>query len=165
MPTPATPARARTSRRRCFHEEPSRLLGFALHDWWGAGRTSIEFAATTQEHYYYVGALPLMLALAALIARPRAARVAVALVGLVSILVATGVAPLFDLLVSLPGFEAANNGRLAVITVICLALLAGWGFDELTGAGLARRPPRGDPGERRRAVGAAGRLRRRWRAT
>ena len=81
-----------------FHEEPRRLLGFALHDWWGAGRTSIEFAATTQEHDYYVGALPLMLALAALIAAAATGpRGGGRWWALVAILVATGVAPLFDL--------------------------------------------------------------------
>ena len=50
----------------------------------------LEFAATAEEHDYYVGALPLMLAVAALVVRPRAARIAVALVGAASILVATG---------------------------------------------------------------------------
>ena len=48
----------------------------------------------------------------------------------------------------LPGFDAANNGRFAVIAVLCLAVLAGWGLDELTAGRIAARaascsgPPR-----------------------
>ena len=45
---------------------------------------------------------------------------------------------------ALPGFDAANNGRFAVIAVLCLAVLAGWGLDDLTGARV--------PGRRRQLV-------------
>ena len=38
-----------------FRQPPHYLLGIFLHDWWGAGRTSYEFAATNQERAYYVG--------------------------------------------------------------------------------------------------------------
>jgi hypothetical protein len=122
-----------------FRQPPKYLLGLFLYDFWGAGRTSYEFAATNQEHAYYVAALPLMLAAAALVLRPRRERVAVVLAGAAGLAIATGQPPLFDLLTSLPGFEAANNSRFGVIAIVCLAVLAGWGFDDLTGGRIARR--------------------------
>ena len=80
-----------------------------------------------------------MLAAIALIANPRPARIAVAGAGVVTMAVATGVTPFYDVVVAVPGLEAANNGRFAVLGVICLALLAGWGLDDLTAGELAGR--------------------------
>ena len=59
--------------------------------------------------------------------------------GAAALAVATGLPPLYDLVVQLPGFDAANNGRFAVIAVLCLAVLAGWGLDELTARDAAPR--------------------------
>ena len=71
------------------------------------------------------------------------ARIAVAAVGAVTLAVATGLPPFYDAVVHLPGFDAANNGRFAVIAILALALLAGWGLDELSGRELtAVRVPR-----------------------
>ena len=53
--------------------------------------------------------------------------------GAVALAVATGIPPFFDIVKSLPGFDAARNGRLAVIAVLCVAVLAGWALDDLTG--------------------------------
>ena len=120
--------------------QPARYLGgLVLHDWWGHGASSLVFGAQQQERAYYVGVLPLLLAVTALVARPRRERVAVLLVGAGALSIATGLPPLYDLVVALPGFEAANNGRVAVIAVLCLAVLAGWGLDELTGQALPAR--------------------------
>ena len=49
--------------------------------------------------------------------------------------------PALRLVLELPGFSAAHNGRFAVVAVLCLAVLAGWGLDDLTGQDLpaARR--------------------------
>jgi hypothetical protein len=68
----------------------------------------------------------------------------VAGVGAAMLAVATGMPPFYDLVVGLPGFSVSHNGRLAVVAVLCLAVRAGWGLDELTCSGLAAR--------RRRAV-------------
>jgi hypothetical protein len=114
------------------------VFGLMLHDYWGHGRGAIQFASQLPERAFYVGALPLMLAVAALIARPALERIAVAAFGVAGLLVATGTAPLYDLVLDLPGFSAAHNGRFAVVTVLCLAVLAGWGLDELTGDRLSR---------------------------
>ena len=128
----------RSSVSEFFKVPPRFLLGFTLHDFWGHGRGATEFASQLPERAYYVGALPLMLAIAALIARPRRERIAVAVFGVAALDVATGSAPLYDLVLKLPGFSAAHNGRFGVVAVLCLAVLAGWGLDELTGEGLSR---------------------------
>ena len=39
---------------------------------------------------------------------------------------------------ALPGFAQAHNTRLAIVACLALALLAGWGLDELTGGGRGR---------------------------
>ena len=116
------------------------LFGLFVHDYWGRQtRTPIEFPSAMEENAYYVGALTLMLSIAALVARPRGQRVAFAVLGVAALAMATGIQPLFDLLTHLPGFSTAHNSRLAVIFVFCFALLAGWGLDELTEDVVARR--------------------------
>ncbi len=124
-----------------FHQDPRYLLGTFLRDYWGHGQTSQVFGSVQAEHAYYVGALTLMLGAAALILRPRLERLAVALLAVLALLAATGLTPLYSLLVKLPGFDAANNGRLAVIAILCVAVLAGWGLDELTAQRRAGRAP------------------------
>jgi hypothetical protein len=112
--------------------QPARyLLGVFLHDYWGHAATALQFGPGLEERAYYVGALALMLAAAALVLRPARERVAVAVVGAAALAVSTGLPP-YQLLVRLPGFDATNNGRFAVVMVLCLAVLAGWGVDELS---------------------------------
>jgi hypothetical protein len=125
-----------------LHQPASDLLALFLHDWWGSGATGLELSFSL-EHAYYVGALPLMLGAVALIARPSAARLATFGVGVATMAVATGITPFHDIVIALPGLEAANNGRFAVLAVLCLALLAGWGLDDLASGELApgRRLP------------------------
>ena len=41
--------------------------------------------------------------------------------------------PVYGVVEALPGFDAANNGRVAVVPILAVAVLAGWGLDELTG--------------------------------
>ncbi len=89
------------------------------------------------ETAFYAGALPLMLAFAALL-RPRVERVAVAVVGAASLLVVLGIQPLFALAGRTPGLEQTYLSRLTIIYLLCLALLAGWGLDDL----VRRRPSR-----------------------
>jgi len=121
-------------------KQPSRyLLGLFLPDYWGHGPTALQLGGGLEERAYYVAALPLVLGAAALALRRSLARIAVALVGAAALAVATGLPPIYDLIVHLPGFDAANNGRFAVIAILALALLAGWGLDELTGRELSAR--------------------------
>jgi hypothetical protein len=132
--------------------QPARyLLGIFLHDYWGRKAGALQFGPGLEERAYYVAALPLMLGAAALVVRRSWTRIAVAAVGAAALAVATGLPPLYDLVVKLPGFDATNNGRFAVITILCLAVLAGWGLDELTGSESAI-------GRRRAVLGAAAAL-------
>jgi hypothetical protein len=121
-------------------KQPSRaLLGIFLYDYWGHAHTSLHVGPGLEERAYYVGALPLMLSAVALAARRSWGRIAVALVAAAMLAVSTGLAPVYDIVIHLPGFDATNNGRFAVIAVLGLAVLAGWGLDELVDPGLAPR--------------------------
>ena len=117
-------------------------LGLFLSDWWGRP-TQTPLRPFLLERALYVGALPLMLAAAALL-RPTATRVAVALFGGLWLAVALGVPPLLQIDTRLPVFSAGHNTRLVVLTMLALALLAGVGLEELSGRGealAARRRP------------------------
>ena len=53
------------------HVDPTYLLGFFLYDYWGRA-TDTPLLLLLFSRSWYVGALPLMLAAAALVVRPRA---------------------------------------------------------------------------------------------
>jgi hypothetical protein len=122
---------------------PRFLLGFFLYDYWGRSTgTPLELFLLARA--FYVGALPLMLGAAALILRPRLERVAVAGFAALCMAVVVGVQPIFQIVTALPVFSSGHNTRLALLALLCIALLAGWGLDEL----IERR----DPWERRRRL-------------
>ncbi len=106
------------------------LLGFALPDFWGRA-THSAYGAFAQERALYVGALPLVLAGAALVVRPTLTRVGLALLGALMLAVALGVPPLPQIASHIPIVKTGNHLRVVVITMLCLALLAGWGLDDL----------------------------------
>ncbi len=109
------------------------LLGLFLHDYWGRQTTTkLASAHALEERAFYVGALTLMLACAAVILRPRWERTVLTVLGLIGLAVAVNL-PVFNVVTHLPAFSSAQNSRLAVIFVLCAALLAGWGLDELVG--------------------------------
>ncbi len=111
-----------------------------LPDYWGRPtQTPLELFLLARA--FYAGALPLMLAGTALLLRPTRDRVAVALYGLAAMAVVVGIPPVFQLVTHLPVFSSGHNGRLVVLAMLCVALLAGWGLDELT-AEVRRRAPR-----------------------
>ena len=117
------------------HARARYVLSFFLSDYWGRPtQTPIEIFLLARA--FYVGALALLLALAAVLFRPTATRIAVALFGAVCAAVVFGVPPVFQAVTALPGFSSGHNGRLAVGFVLALALLAGWGLREL----LEHRP-------------------------
>jgi hypothetical protein len=123
---------ARKQAADLLHQSGERLLGIVLPDFWGHGPTGQIFGGVLPERAYYVGALPLMLALVALVLRPRAERIVLAVTAVLMLMVATGMSPVYGIVVKLPGFAAANNGRVAVIAVLAVALLSGWGLDDMT---------------------------------
>jgi len=113
------------------------LLGLLLPDYWGRP-TAISLQGVTLEHAFYVGALPLMLAAAALIVRPALERVAIALFGALCLAVVVGAPPVFEAVNALPGFSVTHNTRMTILFVLCVALLAGWGIDEIASPRMAR---------------------------
>jgi hypothetical protein len=134
-------ATARADSSDLLHQPSRYLLGLFLPDYWGRKASALQFGTGLEERAYYVAALPLMLGAAGLMLRPSLLRASVAVTGAACLAVATGLPPLYDLVLKLPGFDSTNNGRFAVVTVLCLAVLAGWGLDELTTGerALARR--------------------------
>jgi Bacterial membrane protein YfhO len=90
------------------------------------------------ETAFYAGAMPIMLAVIALL-RPRVERVAVAVFSALSLLVVLGVQPFFGAVSHLPGFDVTYNSRLTILYLMGIALLAGWGLDDL----VRRSPARG----------------------
>jgi Bacterial membrane protein YfhO len=108
------------------------ILGFALPEYWGRP-TQSSYETFINVRAFYAGALPLLLAALGLVLRPTRERVGIALAGVGALLVVFGVQPLFRVVTALPGFAQAHNTRLTVIACLALALLAGWGLDELTG--------------------------------
>ena len=125
-------------------------IGVFMPDWWGRP-TQTPIRVFLLERALYVGALPLLLVAAAFILRPKAERIAVALFGLLWFAVVLSVPPFLQIVSRLPIFNSGHNTRLIILTMFCVSLLAGWGFDDLA---RLRRVPR----RRRQAllwVGAA----------
>ena len=80
-----------------------------------------------------------MLAAAALLLRPRVERLAFAAVGFVSLAVVLGIPPFLQVVTRLPVLSSGHN-RFAIFWTLSVALLAGWGLDEVTArAGAMKR--------------------------
>lgn len=117
-----------------LHTEPRYLLGVFLHGYWGRPTETLVNAGIVYERAFYAGAIVLMLAGLAVIVRPSAERVTVALIGAFSLCVAVGAEPFTSMIRAVPGFSVSQNARLGVVFVFCMALLAGWGASDLAGA-------------------------------
>ena len=127
---------------------PAKYLGaLFLHDYWGRPTNGSTIEPFTVIRGWYAGAATLMLALVALVLRPTRERIAVAVFALFCGLMVVGADPVFWLVTKLPGFSAAHNQRLLIYVLLGLALLAGWGLDELSREG---RPPLREPAARAR---------------
>lgn len=112
-------------------------LGVLIPFQWGKPtQTSLDFFLLARA--FYGGALPLMLAGIALL-RPTRERVAAAVIGVCCMMVVLGLPPVFQLVTHLPVFSSGHNTRLAVLYLLCLALLAGWGLDDVVKRGVSRR--------------------------
>lgn len=113
---------------------PRKYLGaLFLHDYWGRP-TQVDLEAFMQVRGWYAGAATLMLAGTALIARRSAQRIALVVFALFCVCMVVGIPPVFGFVSSLPGFSAAHNERLLIYFLLCLALLAGYGLDDLARA-------------------------------
>ena len=114
------------------------LLGLALYEYWGRA-THAATGAFAQEKALYAGALPLVLAATALIVRPTPQRIGFAVLGALALATVIGLPPLPDLAGQIPIVKTGNHLRLIVILMLCLALLAGWGLDDLSAGRGGRR--------------------------
>jgi hypothetical protein len=140
--------RQRAGTAGASHTQLRYGLGIFLPDEWGRPtQTPIELFLLARA--FYAGALPLLLAAAALILRPTRRRLVTLGLGVLCLMIVLGIPPVFQVVVHLPVFSSGHNGRLAILYVLCLALLAGWGLDDL----LARR---GSPRARRALAWTAG---------
>jgi hypothetical protein len=120
------------------HIDPIYSLGFFLYDYWGRS-THTALIPFLFARSWYVGALPLMLAAAALILRPRTERLWIAGAGAVLLAVIFGVPPFVQIATHLPLFSVGHNERLIVLVLAGLALLAGWGLDDLLSGEVLER--------------------------
>jgi hypothetical protein len=89
--------------------------------------------------FIYIGALPLLLAGAALVGRRSGQQRWIAAFGLICLLVTLGVQPFFSIVRLLPGFHQTDLRILPILTLLVIALLAGFGADLLTSAAVRRR--------------------------
>ena len=115
------------------HVAPAYLLGAFLPDYWGRlPHTAQPFVGTLLvDRTLYMGALPLMLAAVALL-RPSRERVAAGLVAVLALALVFGFGPLTWVSARLPILETMKVNYLLVWFALPMALLAGWGLDELT---------------------------------
>lgn len=113
------------------------LLGVFLPDYWGRA-TQTPLIDFIRAQAYYVGALPLLLALAALVIRSRAERWWIALFGFTGLAVAVGIPPFLQIVTHLPVFSSGHNSRLIPWYLLAVALLAGWGVQDLIAIRLNR---------------------------
>ena len=107
------------------------LLGALLPDYWGRP-TEEPILAFVNNRAFYAGALSLMLAAAALILRPTRERIVIAAAGFVALAVVVGIPPIHQIVNALPVFTTTHNARLGIFYLLAVALLAGFGLDELT---------------------------------
>jgi hypothetical protein len=120
------------------HIDSTYLLGFFLYDYWGRA-TDTSLLLLLFSRSWYIGALPLMLAAAALIVRPRAERLWIAGAAAVLLAVIFGVPPFVQIATRLPGLSLGHNDRLILLVLACAALLAGWGLDDLLSRDVVAR--------------------------
>jgi hypothetical protein len=121
-------------RREMGHLRLDRRLvaGVLLPDYWGRP-TQVSRIAFEVQRALYLGALPALLSGVAVALRPTRQRVAIALFGALMLAVTFGVQPFFAVFNHLPVFATAYNTRLPIVALMCVALLAGWGLDDLLG--------------------------------
>jgi hypothetical protein len=127
-----------------IHTPARYLLGLFDYDHWGRPTQVVvdSFGSPfLHTRAFYVGGLTLMLTAIALTRGASLERIGVAALGAVSLAIAVGAPPFFELVGALPGFRVTNNARLTVVFVLCAALLAGWGLTDVLERRAGRRLP------------------------
>jgi hypothetical protein len=121
------------------HADPKYLVTAFLFDYWGRPTQTPLVGDLLSNRGFYAGAITLMLAAIGLVLRPTAIRLACAGAALFTLTIVLGAEPLFSIVTALPGFRTAHNTRLVIFILFALALLAGWGLDDLVGGTASPR--------------------------
>jgi hypothetical protein len=111
------------------------LLGILLPDYWGRP-TQTELSGFLVQRAFYAGTLTLLLVVCALALRRDAERIFFAALGLLALAVVVGLQPFTSLIRLIPGYSVTYNTRLVIFYLLAVALLAGYGLDDLTGSRL-----------------------------
>ena len=117
------------------------IIALVLNDYFGRP-TQQTFEGLIVARALYVGALPLLLAGYAVLARPNLERLATAGMAVFAVIMVFGVRPIAPLVRHVPGFGSVHNTRMTIIFLLCVALLAAWGLQELMERDLSRRARR-----------------------
>jgi hypothetical protein len=121
---------------------PRKYLGaLFLHDYWGRP-TQTDVDPFMSNRGWYAGGLTLMLASAALVVKRDVTRIAFVVLGVVSACIVVGIPPIFQIVTNLPGFKTSHNERMLIFTLLGLAMLGGWGLDDLSDRELPARAKR-----------------------
>jgi hypothetical protein len=118
------------------------LLGILLPDYWGRP-TQTELSGFLVQRAFYAGTLTLLLVICALALRRDAERILFAVVGLLAVAVVVGLQPFTFLIRLIPGYSVTYNTRLVIFYLFAVAVLAGYGLDDLFAGrriALPRRP-------------------------
>ncbi|HEY1595827.1 MAG TPA: YfhO family protein, partial [Thermoleophilaceae bacterium] len=118
------------------------LLSVVFPEFWGRpDRAGLSVGpANFTERTLYVGALPLLLAVAGLCSRrPRGPQLFFAGLTLVALLVALDTGPITKAVRHIPLLDVANMNRALVLASFALAMLAGYGCERLLKASAAER--------------------------
>jgi hypothetical protein len=114
---------------------PLEALRTALFpEWWGRPSEQLEAIgpASYKERTYYAGAVTLLLACVALLARNGWRRMApFALLGALGLAISLRAAGIYDLVIALPGFDRIQNGRILLWFLLAVSLLGGFGLQRL----------------------------------
>ena len=121
---------------------PLTFLGMlVVPEYWGRPDKLVLGNPETFAHFAYLGVAPLLLAAASLSVRIRVVKVFFALLALIPLFLVfdTPLSPLGRVVRALPGLAAIQLNRTIVLTVLGLALLAGYGLDGLVSAARSQR--------------------------
>ena len=111
------------------HLAMGALVTYFLPDYWGRP-TGPQTEGFSVVRAFYAGALPLMLAAWAVL-KPSRERIAIAAGCVLATAIVVGFPGIFQIVTAIPGFNHAYNQRLIVVGLLALALLAGWGLDDV----------------------------------
>lgn len=120
----------RAGSAQLVQSQPGLLLESFLPDWFGRP-TQYPISLFLLARAWYGSALALMLGAVALVLRPSRGRLTIAALGIACMMVVLALGPVFQIVTHLPIFSSGHNGRLAILALLCLALLAGFGLDDL----------------------------------